>query len=213
MTIKICYEVTNTNPNSIYIPINVCLEGYNKYELRAYIDSGCFVCFRKRSLFSEFMWKRAKNSLQVRIAYNSIMSHNKAIERISIELWGVQCIIPVLRATDQASHDMIIGNNFQRLYYPCTQTINKIIFTINGHSAPIEKLSKAYTHQNIESTRSQHGVRVIPAQWEIWLTISLLKLSIKEHISRQQEQLCKELYCNNPLKFWDKDMTCAGLPY
>jgi len=24
ITIEICYEVTNTNPNSIYIPINVC---------------------------------------------------------------------------------------------------------------------------------------------------------------------------------------------
>ena len=55
MTMKICYEVTNTNPNSIYIPINVCLEGYNKYELCAYIDSGCFVCFCKRLLFLEFM--------------------------------------------------------------------------------------------------------------------------------------------------------------
>ena len=26
MTIKICYDATNTNPNNIYIPINVCLE-------------------------------------------------------------------------------------------------------------------------------------------------------------------------------------------
>ena len=40
MTIEISYEVTNTNPNSIYIPIKVCLEGYNKYELCAYIDNG-----------------------------------------------------------------------------------------------------------------------------------------------------------------------------
>jgi len=40
MTMDICYEVTNTNPNNIYILINVCLEGYNKYELCAYIDIG-----------------------------------------------------------------------------------------------------------------------------------------------------------------------------
>ena len=86
---EIFYEATNTNPNSIYIPIKVCLEGYNKYELCAYIDSGCSVCFEKRSLFSEFMWKRAKNPLQVRIADNSIMSHNKTIEDLSIELGGV----------------------------------------------------------------------------------------------------------------------------
>ena len=61
MAMEICYEATNSNPNSIYIPIKVCLEGYNKYELYAYIDGGCSVCFEKeKSLFPEFMWKRAK---------------------------------------------------------------------------------------------------------------------------------------------------------
>jgi len=46
-TMKICNEATNINHNSIYIPIKICLEGYNQYELTAYIDSGCSVCFRK----------------------------------------------------------------------------------------------------------------------------------------------------------------------
>ena len=112
VTMEICDEAINTNPNNIYIPIKVCLEGYNKYELCAYIDSGCSVRFGKRSLFLEFLKKRAKNALQVRIADNSIMSHNEVIEVLSIELGGVQCIISVLWATDQSSHDMIIGNNF-----------------------------------------------------------------------------------------------------
>ena len=112
MTMEICYEATNTNPNSIYFPIKVCLEGYNNYELCAYIDSGCSACFGKRSLFPEFMWKRAKNNLQITIVDNSIMNLSEAIEGLSIELGRVQCIIPVLWATDQPSHDMIIGNNF-----------------------------------------------------------------------------------------------------
>ena len=63
ITMEICYEVTNTNSNSIYISINVHLEGYNKYELCAYIDNGCSVCFEKSSLFPQFMWERAKNPL------------------------------------------------------------------------------------------------------------------------------------------------------
>ena len=58
---------------------------------------------------------------------------------------------------------MIIGNNFQRLYSPCKQTINQIIFTINGHSIPNEKLSKAYTRQKIEFTHSQRDEKVMPA--------------------------------------------------
>jgi len=40
------------------------------------------------------------------------MSHNEAIEGLNIEIGGIQCIIPVLWATNQPSHDMIIGNNF-----------------------------------------------------------------------------------------------------
>ena len=48
----------------------------------------------------------------MRIADNSIMNHNEVIEGLSIELEGVQYIIPILRATDELSHDKIIRNNF-----------------------------------------------------------------------------------------------------
>jgi len=121
------------------------------------------------------MRKKAKNPLQVRISDNSIMSYNEAIEGLNIEIGGVQCVTLVLWATNQPSHDMIIGNNFQRLCSPCTNTKTQIIFTINGHSVPIEKLNKAYTHQKIEFTCSQRGEKVIPAQREIALSISLTR--------------------------------------
>jgi len=127
------------------------------------------------------MWKKVKNPLQVRIANNNIMSHDEAIEELNKELGGVQCVIPVLWITNQPSHNMIIGNNFQRLYSLCIQTQSQIIFTINGHSIPIDKLNKAYTHQKIDF---QSGEKVIPAQHEIALSISLLELSIKEHITK-----------------------------
>ena len=98
--------------------------------------------------------KKAKKPLQVRIADNSIMSHNETIEALNIEIGRVQCFIPVLWATNQPSHDMIIANKFQRLYSPCTQTRSQIIFIINGHPIPIDKLKKAYTHQRVEFTRN-----------------------------------------------------------
>jgi len=59
---------------------------------------------------------------------------------------------------------MILGNNFHWLYSPWTQTINKIIFTINGHLILIDKLNKAYTRHKIEFTYSQCDEKVIPAQ-------------------------------------------------
>ena len=52
----------------------------------------------------------------------------------------------------------------------------------------------------------------MPAQREIALTISLLELSIKEQIVKQQEKICKELYSDNHLKFWNKDKTFAKIP-
>ena len=78
----------------------------------------------KKIIISRVYVERAKNPLQVRIADNSIMSHNEAIEGLFIELGGAQCIVPVLWATDQPSHDMTIGNHFQLLYSPRTQIIN-----------------------------------------------------------------------------------------
>jgi len=72
MTIEICYKVTNATLNSIYIIIYVQIEGYNRYELCAYIDNGYFAYYGKGSLFPEFMGKKVENSLQVNIANNSI---------------------------------------------------------------------------------------------------------------------------------------------
>ena len=61
------------------------------------------------------MREKANNHLQVRIAGNSIISHNEVIEELYIEIRGIHCIIPILWVTDQPLHDIIIGNNFQRL--------------------------------------------------------------------------------------------------
>lgn len=90
--------------------------------------------FWKRSLFPEFLWKKDKISMQVRITNKFAMMHTIIIEELPIEIGGVQYVILILLAINPLNYDMIIGNNFQRLYSPCTQTINQIIFIINGHS-------------------------------------------------------------------------------
>ena len=43
--------------------------------------------------------KKAKSPLQVGIAKNMLMSYNEAIEGLSIEIEGVQYVLPVLWAT------------------------------------------------------------------------------------------------------------------
>jgi len=117
---------------------------------------------KKKITIFRICGKKGKNSLQVRIAYNNIMSHNKAIEQLCIEIGGVQCIIPVLWAIDQPYHDMIIGNDFQRLYSLCTQSISQKNFTINGHSVLTNELNKACIHQKLELTWNRRSEKVIP---------------------------------------------------
>jgi len=92
---------------------------------------------------------------------------------------------------------------------------NEVIerLSIDGHSVLIEKLSKAYAHQKVEFTRSQRDEKAMCAQRKVALTISLLELSIKEQITEQQEQLCKELNSDNKLKFSDKDNTFAKITF
>lgn len=48
-------SLSYTNVNSIYIPIKIHIEGFNTYELCAYLDSGCSICFGKRKLFPKYM--------------------------------------------------------------------------------------------------------------------------------------------------------------
>jgi len=79
--------------------MNIYLEEYNKYELCAYIDRDCSVCFAKISIITKFM--STKTSPQARIVDNCIMSHNEAIEGLSIEVSKVQCIIIVMWDADQ----------------------------------------------------------------------------------------------------------------
>ena len=68
MTIEKFYEVANTNPNRIFIPIIVCLQGHNRYELCTHIESDCSVYFRKDLYFQNLYDKNkesftSKNSL------------------------------------------------------------------------------------------------------------------------------------------------------
>jgi len=77
----------------------------------------------------------------------------KTKKHLKIEIGGKQCVMPVLSATNQPLHDMIIGNNFQILYSPYTQAISHNIHN-KWYSFPIEKLNKAYTHQKIEFIRN-----------------------------------------------------------
>ena len=155
--------------------------------------------------------EKAKNPMQVRIANNSVIMHTELIEELPIEIGGVQCIIPKLWETEQPSHDMIIGNNFQKLYSPCTQTVEQIIFTINGHSVPVQKITKAYTHQTMEFKCSHHGDRVTPTQREVTLRISECQSSLIDQILKQQETLCEKLYSTNPLEHWEKDKAYAKI--
>ena len=71
-------------------------------------------------------------------------------------------------------------------------------------------MKQAYTHQKIEFTHSKRGEEhIIPTEREF--TLSNNELTVKEKTIEQQKELCKELYYEDPLKFWDKDKSFAKI--
>ena len=83
------------------------------------------------------------------------MSHNEAMKGLSIELRGVECIIPVLWATDKPSHDMIDKPPFSPLFNPLlipslndfciklqSEMVKSISFTLNLFIYDISYLSE-----------------------------------------------------------------------
>jgi len=60
ITMEICYEATNTNPNSIYTPIKIYLEGYNQYKLTPTYIAGILSAWKKDHYFQNLCVKKPK---------------------------------------------------------------------------------------------------------------------------------------------------------
>ena len=106
------------NLNSTYIKIKIM----NK-ETEAYIDSGASICIATKTLFDN--WERLEKPLKIQIADGSIHPLNWVTKRIAMEVHSKIFIIPTIYQ-QETGLDIIIGNNFLRLYSPFCQYLEFI---------------------------------------------------------------------------------------
>jgi hypothetical protein len=98
------------NLNSTYIKI--IIEKENK-ETEAYIDTGASICIATKALFSK--WERLEKPLKIQIADGSIHPLNWVATKITLRIQGKSFMVPTMYQ-QETGLDMIIGNNFLRLY-------------------------------------------------------------------------------------------------
>lgn len=163
------------NPNATFISVSI----ENK-KIFAYIDTGATLCLARKNVCSN--WEPLRNPIRITVADKSIHSINYVARMVTITINKSNFIAKTIYLHDSGL-DLIIGNNFLKLYAPFTQfkkkislkNENKIIYT------PIilikEVLKLVFKNLN-------H-------------TINLVNISIK-----QVEQLLDEVCSDNPL---DKD--------
>src|SRR3954467_4249337 len=104
------YLQKKQNLNSTYI--NIKIEKKNK-ETEAYIDTGASICIATKALFSK--WTRLEKPLKIQIADGSIHPLNWVATRITFNIENRLFNVPTIYQ-QETGLDIIIGNNFLRLY-------------------------------------------------------------------------------------------------
>ena len=101
------------NPSATFIKI--VLKNRN---LLAYIDTGATLCFGKKSISRN--WERLAKPKEIIVADKSKHQIWFNLRDVSIEIEGYKFFIPTIYLHDSGL-DLIIGNNFLKLYEPFTQ--------------------------------------------------------------------------------------------
>ena len=133
-----------TNPNSTYIKIQFKFQGYRKYHLHGYIDTGASICVAHPQVLPPEKWSNTANTISVQIANTDVIKLNKVARNITVEISGEEFLIPTIY--QQATGvDFLIGNNFLNLYSPFVQYVDRIYLTKNKNAILVQKVGKAYS--------------------------------------------------------------------
>ena len=114
------YLQKKQNLNSTYIKIKI--EKEDK-EIEAYIDTWASICIATKALFSK--WEKLEKPLKIQIADGSIHPLNWVATRITLNIQNKLFMVPTVYQ-QETGLDMIIGNNFLRLYVPFFQYLEYI---------------------------------------------------------------------------------------
>lgn len=169
------------NPSATFIKI--VLKNRN---LLAYIDTGATLCFGKKSISRN--WERLAKPKEIIVADKSKHQIWFNLRDVSIEIEGYKFFIPTIYLHDSGL-DLIIGNNFLKLYEPFTQRKDTISLQWKDLGNP--KSSKMVTTKIV--TRNEilnlikGNLRELRTMWE--------ERSFHINIEERLDEVCSD----NPL--------------
>lgn len=119
------------NPSATFIKIKL-----RKKEILAYLDTGATLCFGKRNISRN--WERLGKPKEIIVADKSKHQIWFVLKNISITIEGHEFFIPTIYLHDSGL-DLIIGNNFLKLYAPFVQNVKTISLLWKNLANPKEK--------------------------------------------------------------------------
>lgn len=134
---------TRTHVNSIYIRGTLSFSGYRKFNVDCYVDTGASMCLANKNIIPPHFWVKSPNPIYAKLADDTIHTLDTVAERIEILIQDKIFIIPTLYQTE-SRYDILLGNNFCRLYEPFAQWGKIIIFHNDGQTVVCPKITRAY---------------------------------------------------------------------
>ncbi|CAJ2647535.1 unnamed protein product [Trifolium pratense] len=162
------------NPSATFIKI--VLENKN---LLAYIDTGATLCFGRKSISRN--WDRLEKPKEIVVADKSKHQIWFSLKDVSIEIEGYKFFIPTIYLHDSGL-DLIIGNNFLKLYEPFIQRSNTISLRWKNLGNPDEKkmiTTKIITRNEILKMISGN-LKKLSSIWEEYKFFSTLEERLDE---------------------------------
>jgi len=124
------------------------------------------MCLANKHIIPLEFWSRTKNPIYAKLADDTIHELDIVAEKIEILIQDKVFVIPTLYQTE-ARYDILLGNNFCRLYEPFAEWEKIIIFHHEGQTVVCPKLSIAYHQGKLEFLESKtYGSKTRPPTLE-----------------------------------------------
>jgi len=170
------------NPSATFIKIKL-----RKKEILAYLDTGATLCFGKRNISRN--WERLGKPKEIIVADKSKHQIWFVLKNISITIEGHEFFIPTIYLHDSGL-DLIIGNNFLKLYAPFVQNVKTISLLWKNLANPKEKTkvitTKIITRNEIIQLISENLINLKSIWEEGKLFLNL------EEIEQKLDAVCSE---------------------
>jgi len=113
-------KATRTHVNSIYIRGTLSFKGYKRFNVDCYVDTGASMCLANKHVIPPEFWQKTREPIYAKLADDTIHELDIVATKIEILIEDKIFIIPTLYQTE-SRYDILLGNNFYRLYEPFAQ--------------------------------------------------------------------------------------------